>query len=150
MKQVSQLFYSQVKSLSSALGLNSRCVRRTEAVHLCNSTGHVGLAFVCCYEWDGKLRQNEADSKQTAHSFSGNRICFIDTRCDVSMQKCVSISVILFYLSQNVIVASIAFNFLSIRPFFVGLFSYFKQKQTPWYESASELYRPSDRRLSAK
>jgi hypothetical protein len=25
-----------------------------------------------------------------------------------------------------------------------------KQKQTPWSESASELYRPSDRRLSAK
>jgi hypothetical protein len=25
-----------------------------------------------------------------------------------------------------------------------------KQKQTPWPESASELYRPSDRRLSAK
>jgi hypothetical protein len=25
-----------------------------------------------------------------------------------------------------------------------------KQKQTPWSESASELYRPSDRRFSAK
>jgi hypothetical protein len=25
-----------------------------------------------------------------------------------------------------------------------------KKKQTPWSESASELYRPSDRRLSAK
>jgi hypothetical protein len=25
-----------------------------------------------------------------------------------------------------------------------------KQKQTPWSESASKLYRPSDRRLSAK
>jgi hypothetical protein len=25
-----------------------------------------------------------------------------------------------------------------------------KQKQTPWSESASELYRPSDRRLSPK
>jgi hypothetical protein len=25
-----------------------------------------------------------------------------------------------------------------------------KNKQTPWSESASELYRPSDRRLSAK
>jgi hypothetical protein len=25
-----------------------------------------------------------------------------------------------------------------------------KTKQTPWSESASELYRPSDRRLSAK
>jgi hypothetical protein len=25
-----------------------------------------------------------------------------------------------------------------------------KKKQTPWSQSASELYRPSDRRLSAK
>jgi hypothetical protein len=25
-----------------------------------------------------------------------------------------------------------------------------KNKQTPWSESASELYRPSDRRMSAK
>jgi hypothetical protein len=27
---------------------------------------------------------------------------------------------------------------------------YLKKKKTPWSESASELYRPSDRRLSAK
>jgi hypothetical protein len=32
----------------------------------------------------------------------------------------------------------------------VGYSSNNKQKQTPWSESASELYRPSDRRLSAK
>jgi CBS-domain-containing membrane protein len=34
----------------------------------------------------------------------------------------------------------------------VGLVSLFikKNKETPWPESASELYRPSDRRLSAK
>jgi hypothetical protein len=31
-----------------------------------------------------------------------------------------------------------------------GVFFYLKQKQTPWFQSASELYRPSDRRLSAK
>jgi hypothetical protein len=31
-----------------------------------------------------------------------------------------------------------------------GLPGRFKKKKTPWSESASELYRPSDRRLSAK
>jgi hypothetical protein len=36
----------------------------------------------------------------------------------------------------------------------MSLFHYYilqnKQKQTPWFQSASELYQPSDRRLSAK
>jgi hypothetical protein len=32
----------------------------------------------------------------------------------------------------------------------VPLFTYKQQKQTPWSESARELYRPSDRRFSAK
>jgi hypothetical protein len=31
-----------------------------------------------------------------------------------------------------------------------SFYEYKKKEQTPWSESASELYRPSDRRLSAK
>jgi hypothetical protein len=33
---------------------------------------------------------------------------------------------------------------------YTNKFQHFIKKQIPWSESASELYRPSDRRLSAK
>jgi hypothetical protein len=33
---------------------------------------------------------------------------------------------------------------------YIYIYTKRKQKQTPWPESSSELYRPSDRRLSAK
>jgi hypothetical protein len=56
--------------------------------------------------------------------------------------------IVIFKLIQNkqILIVQSELNRLQMR-FAIGRL---RKKKTPWSESASELYRPSDRRLSAK
>jgi hypothetical protein len=44
----------------------------------------------------------------------------------------------------------LAFDFIDLDPDLLAEYKVERHKKTPWPESASELYRPSDRRLSVK